>query len=212
MFKKGLSWDQQVELCREHALAFSCFHPEKKGMSSPLLKSQQLDKAVFYGGSFNPWHEGHQACLDLCPAGPLIVVPDYNPWKDLKARKEGPWDLIVDLHERLKDTEYSIYPGFLIKEEVTPTVDWLPKVKLSEKYFLMGEDNFLKLHLWKDFHLLLECLDGIYVCPRAADPLEINDQIDKINKEFPQLKLFFQAHHDYEHFSSTFLRKKQDNQ
>lgn len=208
MFEKGLDWNKQIELCTNHANAFSCFHDVNSSFETPLLKIKKFDKAIFYGGSFNPWHEGHRACLDLCPDEPLIVVPDYNPWKDLKARSAGPWDLVVDLYHELKDTNYSIYPGFLIMEEATPTVDWLPRVNLEEKYFLMGEDNFLKLHLWKDYDQLLKSISGIYVCPRAADPLDINSQIDRLKKEFPNLKMLFQAHHDYEHFSSTFLRNR----
>ena len=36
---------------------------------------------VFFGGSFNPWHDGRQACLDLCPNKNIVIVPDTNPWK-----------------------------------------------------------------------------------------------------------------------------------
>lgn len=209
MFEKNLPWDQQLDLCRQHAGAFPFFHGNFSKFDSPLLKSPVQNKAVFYGGSFNPWHEGHRACLDLCPEMPLIVVPDYNPWKDLKAREAGPWDLIIDLYDELKESPYSIYPGFLTSEEVTPTVDWLPKVDLKEKYFLMGEDNFLKLHLWKDYHLLLESLTGLFVCPRAANQDEIKKQRMEITARFPQLEISFLANHDYEHYSSTYLRENQ---
>ena len=211
MFEKGLPWKKQLDLCSRHAQAFSCFNRDKSAsIVSPLLKQEIHERAVFYGGSFNPWHEGHRACLDLCPDSPIIVVPDYNPWKDLKAREEGPWDLIVDLYHELAGSPYSIYPGFLTCENVTPTVDWLPKINLENKYFLLGEDNFLKIHLWKNYQDLLNNLKGLYVCPRAADQKEIEIQSHRLRRDFPQLTISFQSHHDYEYYSSTHLRNKKN--
>lgn len=170
--------------------------------------SLDLDQEwVFYGGSFNPWHRGHQACLDLMPKGPqLIVVPDRNPWKPsaLSLSWAQLWELTLRVHE----SGHSLYPGFFMMNQTNPTVDWLSQVE-GKKSFLIGDDNLCQIKKWKDHESLLSCLTCLYVAPRQVAPglnSSIEESLDYVRSFGVRVQRL--GHHDYEHLSSTQLRAK----
>ncbi len=195
------SIEKEMSFCDELGKTFS-FMPGGVGKPpSWLLKSEVIDEVIFYPGTFNPWHLGHRACLDLCPGKVIVIVPDFNPWKEGESRQR-PWELVKDLLYRLRETDYSIYPGFLGKDSGNPTVDWLPQVKVKRKSLLLGDDSFLNLHKWKDATELVKHIATLYVAPRGANSSELEKQVHK----FPNLNIVFLDHHDYEDVSSTGLR------
>lgn len=195
--------EEEKEFCSKLGETFS-FMPGGNGTAPKwLLKSNLENEVVFYPGTFNPWHLGHRACLDLCPSKSIIVVPDFNPWKE-GAERGRPWEQLKALLYSLSETNYSIYPGFLSKEEGNPTVSWFPKVNLKKKSLLMGDDSFLSLHKWKDIDELAMHITTLYIAPRGAEGSALEEQV----KRFPQLKIVFLDHHDFEDVSSTNLRNK----
>lgn len=171
----------------------------------PIEASEQ--EWVFYGGSFNPWHEGHQACLDLMPRNrKLVIVPDRNPWKP-NARPlswKDLWQLALQAH----DAGHSLYPGFFLMSEPNPTVSWLPKVP-GKKSLLLGDDNLCQIKKWKDHEKLLSCLTSLYVAPR-----EVSSELEALIEESSEYVRSFGievkrlGRHDYEHVSSTDIRAK----
>lgn len=202
--------DQSLK-CREIANCFE-FMPDSDGLHSqvelpPLFLKHPISESVtFFGGSFNPFHQGHRACLDLCPEKNILIVPDRNPFKDFSSN-ENVYDDFVKLANSLKDTRYSLYPGFLSKKEPNPTSSWLPKVKIKEKNFLMGDDSFMDLLKWKNPEVIIKALTKLYVVPRKftkADYLKIEKELLKMN---PQLEVHYLAEHPYMNISSTELRK-----
>lgn len=166
-----------------------------------FLKHKIENSVTFFGGTFNPFHEGHRACLDLCPEKNIIIVPDRNPFKDISE---------TDFHslaEKLKDTPYSLYPGFLLKKEKNPTSSWLPQVKIKEKNFLMGDDSYMDLLKWKNPETIVKALTKLYVVPRnykKSDYVKIERQLLEWN---PKLEVHYLAEHPYMNVSSTELRK-----
>lgn len=171
-----------------------------------FLKHPIKGSVTFFGGSFNPFHHGHRACLDLCPEKNILVVPDRNPFK-VQSDSDYVYDDFMKLAESLKDTSYSMYPGFLGLNEANPTSSWLPKVRISEKNFLMGDDSFMSLLSWKNPDILLNAITKLYVVPRSfkrEDYLQQEIEIKKIN---PKLDIHYLADHPYQNISSTSLRK-----
>lgn len=171
-----------------------------------FLKHKIENSVTFFGGSFNPFHEGHRACLDLCPENNILIVPDRNPFKELQ-HSENLYDDFHTLAEKLRNTKYSLYPGFLIKSEKNPTSSWLPLVKLKEKNFLIGDDSFMNLLKWKNPEVLMKALTKLYVVPRKfikTDYARIEKELLKMN---PQLEIHYLAEHPYMNISSTELRK-----
>ena len=171
-----------------------------------FLKHPIKDSVTFFGGSFNPFHEGHRACLDLCPEKNILIVPDKNPFKP-QSESSPVFDDFQKLAESLKETTYSLYPGFLGSNEINPTSSWLPNVRISEKNFLMGDDSFMSLLSWKNPDILLNAITKLYVVPRSfkrEDYLQQEIELKKIN---PNLDIHYLADHPYKNISSTSLRK-----
>lgn len=197
------SVEDEKAFCERLASHFHFLGGESDKSVPWLLKEDISGEVVFYPGTFNPWHMGHRACLDLCPIQNIIVVPDFNPWKEGEERQR-PWEHLKDLLYRLSETKYSIYPGFLAKEEGNPTVDWFPNVSIEKKSLLIGDDSFLSFHKWKDVEELVPHIATLYVAPRGGDSKEIESQIQR----FPNLKVVLLDHHEFEDVSSTDLRRK----
>jgi len=187
------------------------FMPDSSGAHSqkelpPLfLKHPIKDTVTFFGGSFNPFHEGHRECLDQCPEKNILIVPDRNPFKDVAAH--DPVDEFFALAEKLRTTSYSLYPGFLLKKEKNPTSSWLPFVKIKQKNFLMGDDSYMDLLKWKNPEVIIKSLTKLYVVPRKFQKenyVAIESELLKWN---PALEVHYLAEHPYMNLSSTDLRQ-----
>ncbi len=183
-----------------------------KGAELPdLFYKKTSHSSVYFGGSFNPWHEGHQECLDQCREGQgeydIVVVPDFNPWKSGELESEQCfYQSYLSLATKLSGTPYSLFSGFWGSETPNPTVNWLPKTNDLSRALLIGDDNFLKLDEWKDFKALLNSIQSLYVVPRNHSLDEINIKRDWFKATFPELNIHIFSEHRYQHLSSTELR------
>lgn len=195
--------EEEREFCRALGDLFSLFKVSERKPPAWLLKRNLDDHIVFYPGTFDPWHLGHRACLELCPIKTVVVVPDFNPWKE-ELERIGPWRKLKGLCSRLEGTDFSIYPGFLSLEKGNPTVDWFPKVKNKKKSILIGDDSFLNLHKWKDIEVLTKHITTLFVVPRGEREAELERQV----LNFPELHIVFLGNHEFEDLSSTDLRGK----
>ena len=172
-----------------------------------LVKEQQK-KICFYGGSFNPWHRGHQQCLENYP-GPehLCLVIDNNPQKILL---DNPWDRFVALQKQIAGS-LRIFPGFLAQEKPNPTYKWIHSLKTSRPELdiglLMGEDSFLNLAKWINYESLLNDLDQITIVPRGGKTEQVTEIREKVLSINPKLKIHVTHSHPYEHLSSTQIRE-----
>lgn len=172
-----------------------------------FLKHKLENSVTFFGGSFNPFHEGHRACLDLCPEKNILIVPDHNPFKDV-GEQENELENFSKLASDLKDTDYSLYPGFLLKNEKNPTSSWLPQVKMQEKNLLMGDDSFMDLLKWKNPEVIAKSLTKLYVVPRhftKKDYVVIERELLKWNAD---LEVHYLDEHPYMNISSTEIRSR----
>lgn len=171
-----------------------------------FLKHPIAESVTFFGGSFNPFHQGHRACLDLCPEKNILIVPDRNPQKNTVIEVE-PYEQFLALAEKLKETPYSLYPGFLASESPNPTSTWLPFVKIKEKNFLMGDDSFMSLFSWIEPEVIIKSLSKLYVVPRTykeSDYQKIHEKVMNIN---PELLIIYLKEHPFQNVSSTKLRE-----
>ena len=171
-----------------------------------FLKAPIKESITFFGGSFNPFHKGHFACLKLCPEKNILIVPDRNPFKPVIS-KENVFDQFMELAEELKETPYSLYPGFLALSTGNPTSSWLPEVKIKEVNLLMGDDSYLSLLSWFEVEKLVSALSKLYVVPRQFtknEYLAIEKKLLTIN---PKLMVHYLDEHPYMNISSSELRK-----
>jgi nicotinic acid mononucleotide adenylyltransferase len=165
---------------------------------------------VFFGGSFNPWHKGHQACLDLLPKDKLcFILPDRNPLKEDTIRE--PVVTSLELIRKIKfGPQHYFVPTFLIHKEKNPTISWLEKVHTDfpEKKLalLMGFDTLKGILQWVRAHDLLSLLSTLYVASRLEDDDEREAVAAPLRKLAPHLRIEFLGRHEFENLSSTALR------
>ncbi len=169
-------------------------------------------KITFYPGTFNPWHEGHLNCLELCPEANIVVVPDYSPWKSAGVSK-SPWERVCELAKvigKSQKTGLSLYPGFTVLSQPHATFDWLDKLQGYEISLIIGMDNFTSLSRWSKASELLNFLEKLYVVPRTFESL--SDELLKEAFQFasvtaPSLEVIILPEHSAMDVSSTGLRK-----
>lgn len=183
-----------------------------KAISPDFIFQNPSPEWVFFGGTFNPWHLGHQACLDLLPEEKTcLILPDRNPHKDLREIHQVLTVLEISNKAKLKNNQFLV-PSFLFKKDKNPTVEWIEKVhrlypnqKLS---LLVGFDSFKGLPTWTRSEDLLSIVSTLYVVSRLEDR-DLHPLIAQKVKELgPDLEIIFLGGHDYEKLSSTNLRKK----
>lgn len=172
---------------------------------------KKIGPITFYGGSFNPWHEGHRECIIQClrESFPeeVLVVPDHNPWKKGEER-ELPYKQFLDLCLSLKDENVSIYPGFLGRgESKNPTINWLPSVTVLKKSLLLGADNFEKFCQWGKYEKLVTELQKIYVLPRLISEEKLKRVESVLLKKNKTLEVIYLGPHPFEAISSRKIRE-----
>jgi nicotinate (nicotinamide) nucleotide adenylyltransferase len=178
-----------------------------------LLKTTPATEIVLYPGTFNPWHQGHRACLDLAQGyGQVIVLPDLNPEK--KIDRSHIEKIITNLKQTLKKNEI-LFLDFLELSKPNPTYSWIVEVKkeLPQKKLklLIGYDQFIKIHNWQKPELLLSHLDALLVASRLDDELNKREQEKKLKNAYPLLEIRFLGHHSFENVSSTSIRERKDH-
>jgi nicotinic acid mononucleotide adenylyltransferase len=168
---------------------------------------------IFFGGTFDPWHEGHRACLELAPADmPVIVCPDRNPHKPLKSHDDIT-TFLLNIREkalRARSKKLFVYGGFLLKNEPNPTIRWILWLKRHRPdirpYLLIGFDSLEKIATWTDAKDLMKLLSGLMVVSRLEDDEDHAEASRWALEQNPQLKIRFLGHHAFEHLSSTQMR------
>ena len=167
---------------------------------------------AFYGGSFNPWHEGHDACLSVSGAEQIIVVPDSSPWKQGAVFQGCRFQSYLSLANKLKDKHIPVYPGYWGMEDGNPTFKWLSGLKLKVNSnvplaLVMGLDTYQNILTWSQAKELIMLLSKIYVVRRAIDLTDKpEDPTQKIQSHNPKLSVIFSQPHEHEKISSSEIR------
>lgn len=207
------SLKQQQEFLKEVSSYFPRMSETSPSTSSypPLWSNKFVEKLdleeewIFFGGTFEPWHEGHMACLKLLSPKKIVIVPDRNPWKESSPSTDI-CQSIDDLAKIVLADNHAIYPGFFAAEKSNPTIDWFSNV-LGKKSLLIGADNLISFPKWKNYKDLLNLAHKIYVAPRLGS---FGEDFKEIVKHCQELggDIVVLERHNYEHLSSTDLRKK----
>jgi nicotinate-nucleotide adenylyltransferase len=165
------------------------------------LKDAPVD-AVFFSGTFSPWHAGHQECVEqaLSHKLNLVVCPDLSPWKDFQIKDT------MTLQKQLNNYPVWLYTKFLNEKERNPTINWIQKLIPKQRSLLMGDDSFLSIEKWQESKRLCQILNRIYVVPRLGGELELEQQKKRLLSDNKNMQIVFLAHHAYEHLSSSLLK------
>lgn len=206
-----LEGNQGAVLCEALGLFY-------KGMPTSVLALSKIelpdlfkakgreDEFFFYGGSFNPWHQGHQECVNQTYDQfhkSISIIPDKNPLKEFQ-KKSCSYASFLELSNRFLNTPHWVYPGFVGLDQKNPTVDWITKV--SSPSMIIGDDNFMIIEKWKDYHRLLTHLKRVIVIPRCFSMNEIFEKKELLQGLFPDLEILLLNQHSYQELSSRNLR------
>lgn len=137
-------------------------------------------KTGLFFGSFNPIHTGHLVIASYMAEFTelekvWLVVSPHNPLKEKKT-------LLNDLSRlqlaRIAVEDYSkLYVSNIEFELTQPSFTIHTLAYLEEKYpnhefsLILGSDNILGIHKWKNYETILERFD-IYVYPRTGHNAE----------------------------------------
>lgn len=177
------------------------------------VKIPKDNRIIFFGGSFNPWHAGHEQCLkQLDMPENVFVIPDNNPRKEYSNNStKCVWSRYQDLKAKII-SPVNTYPGFWINNEANPTSSWLPQIKDSHPDLkvglLIGYDSFMTIHQWIESKKLLNSLDDLYIVSRQDNEIAKLNQIEHLKEFYSHIDLHFLGHHKFEELSSTQLRAR----
>lgn len=168
------------------------------------------DEWIFFGGSFNPWHQGHQACLHLLPEDrTCLIMPDRNPEKELRDLSVVSTILEISTKARFKKYQYLV-PTFLLQNKTNPTVEWVERMKEEFPTYkislLLGFDSFSKIKNWIRSDDLLPLIHTLYVVSRLEDDEDRRLALDEVHARGFNVNVVFLGKHDFEMISSTELR------
>ncbi len=191
---------------------FSPEYPSLHQVCPEITFTNFSDEWVFFGGSFNPWHKGHQACLNLlAPEKTCFVLPDINPQKEIESFDPVTKTLELSSQIKFKKNQF-LAPSFLFDKIKNPTVVWIERTKKlfpdQKLSLLMGHDSLTKISEWVRGPELLTLIDTIYVVARLEKDHLREATIKRLSQTARELKIEFLGRHDFEHLSSTDLRKK----
>ena len=165
-------------------------------------------KIGFFGGSFDPVHFGHLcAAQDACEQHQLdrlFFVPASQAPLKSRDTQSSAGDRLAMLRAAVEqDPRFEISDHELGKGGVSYTIDsvryFLAKFPLDRLFWIIGGDQLVQLHLWKDIGELAQLIEFIFI-ERPGLPAMTRPAI-------PGLRLHGCAGHAME-ISSTELRER----
>ncbi len=167
-----------------------------------------------FGGAFNPIHTGHlfiaKEAKRIFSLKKVAFVPTGNP----AFQKEG----LLDKNTRTKLVELSISNNkdfdlslYEIKKNTTSyfieTLNYFIKLYPEKEFFtILGEDTFLKFHLWKEPKEILKKTNLIVAKRFEGNFSNSKEYMNKHFEEFKE-KIFFMNHPLFP-VSSTLIRQR----
>lgn len=177
-----------------------------------LPSIEKRDELIFFGGSFNPWHDGHSSCINLMdPNKTIIVVPDHNPFKELvpSEHKQTGLDELRNKLNTFKNETY-LFTEFFEQDEKNPTYEWIAKLKAKfpqkKLSLLIGFDTFMGIDKWINVESLLGHLDTLYIASRM-DNEELKSKQIQLISNLSAVHIHFLGRHDFEHLASSKIRE-----
>jgi nicotinate-nucleotide adenylyltransferase len=174
--------------------------------------------AVF-GGTFDPFHNGHLAVIDALNDMPrirrILLIP--NPIAPHKAAAKAPADVRLEMLRAILEATPAWEAKCLVSEielqrnEAARTVDTLAALAMQKwpRPFCLaiGSDSYFELHLWKDFEALLGMVDVLVFARKGADPEKYRGYFER-HLAFASWDRFQFLSADFQDVSSQEIREK----
>ena len=138
-------------------------------------------KLGVYMGSFNPPHKGHikvvNYLLDKNIVDKVLIVPTINYWDK---------NNLIDINDRINMLKFYENDNILVDNEDNNycyTIDLVYALKEKypndELYLIIGADNIIEFHKWKNYQELLD--NKIIVMSR--NNIDVLPYVEKLGKD-----------------------------
>lgn len=134
-------------------------------------------KVGIYGGTFDPIHIGHlitaQSVLEIRKLDKIIFIPSYISPHKTDTNSSSPEHRLAMLKLAIKNYPYFDYSDIEIKNKgVSYTVNTLEILKKKYKYIdlIIGFDNLLTFHKWKDTDKILKLANLVVLRRKVRKP------------------------------------------
>ena len=161
---------------------------------------------AIFGGSFDPFHRGHESIVNSClaklPIDKLFIVPTFlNPFKQYSFLNANVrLDLIKDLYKN--NTNIEIIDFEVKQNKKIPSYETVRYLKsnynIKKIFLIIGADNLKDIHLWYNFKNLNKLVQFVVI---SRDGIHLEN--DYINAIYIDLQ---------ENISSSKLRKNMELQ
>ena len=174
------------------------------------MVKKKIEKIGILGGSFDPPHKGHlfiskQSLKFLKLKKVIWAITKQNPLKQnthfsLDFRKK----LCRKIIKNNKKIQLKHYENKIKSKTSIAVLKYLSKEKKNKLFFIIGSDNLINFHKWKDYKKILKISDLVVFSRKGFDTKAKKSVIMKTLKSknikfFKKLKI---------NISSSKLRKK----
>ncbi|MFA5879687.1 MAG: nicotinate (nicotinamide) nucleotide adenylyltransferase [Candidatus Margulisiibacteriota bacterium] len=137
-----------------------------------------MQKLIIFGGTFNPFHNGHAAILETLnkefPDEKIIIIPNYlPPLKDVLYQEKNDLDIFLAHRVKMLQLMLKVFPFceldfYEVKRKcVSYTINTIKRFQelypTAELYYVIGSDNYFNLHNWKNYLDLIRMTNFIVI-------------------------------------------------
>ena len=149
--------------------------------------NKNLQISAYYGGTFDPLHNGHLSIIKNITESLLIrkvfLVPTGNPYMKRFSPIATPFQRLAMCKIGVTNKSVQIVDYEVNRPNPSYTIDTLDFLKKTQKescikYIVLGSDAFNELHLWKDYIQLIKSYHFI-VINRIGNKLNKNQLNNK---------------------------------
>ena len=151
---------------------------------------------ILFGGSFDPFHNGHlamaQAAKTAFPAARLVIVPAArSPFKGHLAPAANHHRLAMcrlgaqALQAEVSDWEMQAGgPSYTVR-----TVRSFLQAQPDEYWFLCGADSFVTLPMWREYETLLALTGFLVACRNDTPALRLQAAAEQVRRQGGRVQL-----------------------
>lgn len=149
-------------------------------------------KVGIFGGTFNPPHTGHLIVAERVRTelelDSVIFIPSFISPHKQEGESGEPLDRLRMTKLAIRDNEKFQTSDFEINSKsvsyTVKTLEYLKRTMPDDSFYLLiGMDNYLTFHLWKEPKRILE-LASLVVMNRPGYPRQVNEVIGTTNTLF----------------------------
>lgn len=149
-----------------------------------------MTRIAFYGGSFDPVHNGHIAiaerAIELFQLDKFVFIPAFHAPHKKDIKPSSAYDryamlvLATNNHEKIEISKIE-----LENPEKPYTIQTLRRIKnempQAEIFFVMGADSWQEITTWREWEEVLTIV-GIIVVTRPSYPISFDHVTEKIRQ------------------------------